>query len=506
MNRIACIYFEGNDSKVALFSKEKDKLFLLKAESLDTSLTFSDNLSQKVSKSNGNGNGKQKEVLNYDFVSGDTSDFNGNYLQKLNGLFSSEVIQKINFIPVIGEPAIYFQKLNDEKEILNFNNNGKGNGVATIGYVELFDGSTLAVYPSGKSNYLQVLDSLAKINEKKYLKIPSVKSAEISLASYIARKNKFKESENSLILYVGKEYSKLIFLSGKKLHQISPALSVGKNSFNAHNVIISKILLEMEHAGFSKLDKIVVCGEDESKDFISIIKESYPQAKVGTLTFDEVEIIGMDSFSNVSSFTIPIAVADEYYNELNKSTAGINLLPKYIKEEQKPFKLGWQSYLMILLIFVTAVFLSFKIVENKTEIKNMRNEIRMLRKTVDKNREMVNKIRSYKNKIKNVDQTKITLGRLSNGTGIFSSDIKKLADFTGSKKNLWISNFRLDQDKHVQINGYTLSRQPVRELSDSYRQSLLQNIIFEPLRDYRAFKFLIVADGENNITEGKAKR
>lgn len=504
MNKIACIYFEGNDSKVALFSKENDKLILLKAESQDTTLVFAENQANTASKSGGNG--KPKETVSFDFVADDTSGFNRNYLQKLNEFFFGQEIYKFQFVPVLGEPAIYFQKINEEKDIANLNINTKGKIDTTIGYVKLYDNSTLAVYPSGKSNYLQALDSLAKLNNRRFLKIPSVKSAEISLASYIARKKKFESLENTLILYTGKEYSKLIFLTGDKLHQISPTLSVGKNGFNAHNVIVSKILLEMEHAGFSKLDNIIICGEDETNEFISIISEAYPQSKVETLKFDDVEINNIDSFSTIGSFIVNISVAEEFYNEQDKKFTGINLLPNYIKEEQKPFHFGWQSYLMMVLIFVFAFYLSFRIVANKEKMRNMKSEINQLHLIQAQNQETVNKIKSYEARIKNVDQTKQTLNQLSSGTGVLSDAIKKVADFTDSKRNLWINDLKLDANKSWQVSGYTLSRPVVRELSDSYNQSLLQNIIYEPLRDYRAFKFLIDSGKNNTVKGGNKKR
>ena len=504
MNKIACIYFEGNDSKVALFTKENNKLILIKAESQDTSLVFAENQTSTASKSGGNG--KPKETVNYDFIAEESSGFNRNYLQKLNEFFYGQEIYKCQFVPVLGEPAIYFQKMNDQKDVANLNVNAKGKIDNTIGYVKLYDSSTLAVYPSGKSNYLQALDSLAKMNNRRFLKIPSVKSAEISLASYIAGKKKFESLENTLILYTGKEYSKLIFLTGDKLHHISPTLSVGKNSFNAHNVIVSKILLEMEHAGFSKLDNIIVCGEDETEEFLSIITEAYPQSKVETLKFDDIEINNIDSFSTLGSFIVPISVAEEFYNEQNKKFTGINLLPNYIKEEQKPFHFGWQSYLMMALIFASAFYLSFRIVANKEKMKNMKSEINQLHLIEAQNQETVNKIKSYEARIKNVDQTKATLNNLSSGTGILSDAVKKVADFTDSKRNLWISSINLSADKSWQVSGYTLSRIVVRELSDSYKQSLLQNIVYEPLRDYRAFKFLIDSGKHNMVKGGNKKR
>jgi hypothetical protein len=90
MFRIACIYFEGNENKVALFSKEEGKLKLLKAESIDTSLAFKENKSA-VGKSNGN---KSKEAIKYDFVSDESAGFNKKYLEKLSTFFLGEDLSK----------------------------------------------------------------------------------------------------------------------------------------------------------------------------------------------------------------------------------------------------------------------------------------------------------------------------------------------------------------------------------------------------------------------------
>ena len=64
MTKLACLYFEGNDSKIALFSKSKNNFKLLKAKSIESSQAFA----LKKSSSNlesGSGN----ELLYYDTLS-----------------------------------------------------------------------------------------------------------------------------------------------------------------------------------------------------------------------------------------------------------------------------------------------------------------------------------------------------------------------------------------------------------------------------------------------------
>jgi hypothetical protein len=490
MDRIVCIYFEGNESKVALFSKEENRLKLIKAESIDTSLAFSEKKTSAVGKSNGN---KAKEMYTYEVVDNEVSGFNRTYLQKLNEFFFGEDLTKCKFIPILTEPAIYFHKINDEKDLAKLNINTNGKIEATIDFVKLHDNTRLAVYPSGQTNYLQAIDSLARMNNRRFFKIPAVKSAEISLSSYIARKRNFSENETSLILYIGKEYSKLIFLKGTSLFHIGATLSVGKNSFNAHNVIVSKILLEMEHGTLSNIDNIIICGEDNSDKLVSIISEAYPGAKVSTQEIESVEVENVDSFSSESSFIIPAAVAEEYYAEQEKKLSGINLLPSYIKEEQKLFHFGWQGYLMAALIVLSATFFIYKIFSNMDDLKAKDDEISKIQLIQAQNQETVNRIKSYENKIQNVDQTKAVLNQLSSGTGILSDQMKKLSGFTNNKRNIWMNSFKLDINKNLKLGGYTMSRPVVKELSDSYKGATLQTIVYEPLREVRTFKFTIDA-------------
>jgi hypothetical protein len=187
MDKIACIYFEGNDSKIALFECEGGKLTLLKAESIDTSLAFAEQNIAPVGKSNGS---KQQETYHYDVVAEETSTFNKTLLQKFNEVLRGQDLGKCRFIPILTEPALHFERVNDQKDLSFSHVNGNGRITTVVDFIDLSDHAKLAVYPSGKSSYLQVMDSLAKMNSRRVLRIPAVKSAEISLASYIARKER----------------------------------------------------------------------------------------------------------------------------------------------------------------------------------------------------------------------------------------------------------------------------------------------------------------------------
>jgi hypothetical protein len=83
--------------------------------------------------------------------------------------------------------------------------------------------------------------------------------------------------------------------------------------------------------------------------------------------------------------------------------------------------------------------------------------------------------------------------------------MKKIADFTSRDKIMWISSINMDEQKDLLITGYTFSRRKVKDLADAYKGSVLENIIYDPLRETRAFKFKVDAGiipvGDGNETK-----
>jgi len=495
MNTIACIYFEGNDSKVALFKKDNGGIKFIKGTSIDTSLAFSE---QKLVTQE-NKNKKLDNVTDFEVLTDELTSYNRTYLQKLNEFFYGEDLGKCGFIPILTEPAIYFQKVSDQKDLANLNITQNGKLETVIDFIDLADKSKLAVYPSGQTTYLAAIDSLARMNNRKFLRIETVKSADISLASFVIRKVHPKQDIMMLLMYVGKEYSKVIFIKGNKIHHIGSTLSVGKNSFNAHNVIVSKILLEMEHAGVNNVNHITITGEDNTENLISLMKESYPDTSITSLKSNLIDAKKIDSLSIASAYTVPAAVAEEYFDQIENKTKGINLLPSYVKEQQKNVQLGWYGFLLIALIILSISFFAYTINDNHVRANVMDKEIIRLIFIQQQSSEDVEKIKRYEKKIQNVDQTRTMMKKLSLGTGVISNQMEKLTNIVKAKDSLWISNLTYDQLQNLKIEGYTLSRPLVRQLSDTYKLSTLQSIIFDPVKDMRSFKFSIDA---GRIVEG----
>ena len=150
---------------------------------------------------------------------------------------------------------------------------------------------------------------------------------------YVAKRKKFFPDDQSLIVYIGKEYSKLIFLQGRKLKHIGTTLDIGTTNLHTYDVYFSKILLEMENGGITSLDNIIVCGEDDSENLILSFYGTFPEANVSRLEFDDLDITQLDedTKSKFSSYSVPTVS----YTHLRAHETVLDLLCRLLLTKKK---------------------------------------------------------------------------------------------------------------------------------------------------------------------------
>lgn len=502
MKPLVCVYCEGADTKLAVITKENQKLKIVKAESINV-LQPAVEIEEGVS-----GLSVEGDELNLD-------SFKGNDLQLENSMGAAsigninEVLHGVNltkslFVPALTEPSIYYhiyeggEKVKSAKvaqDIIDDIQESKNVSVdkENLGYIELADKSILSVFLGGEVSCINMINSLARFNGKRNYKIPSVKSAEISLAYYVAKRKKFFPDDNSLIVYIGKEYSKLIFLHGRKLKHIGSTLDIGTLNLHTYDVYFSKILLEMENGGISSLDNIIVCGEDDSENLILSFYGTFPEANVSRLDFDDLDLTALEpeTREKFSSFSVPVAVANDYFDELSKQHQGINLLPKYVKEEQKFFQFGWHGYAMLPVLFGATLLLTVQVLNNQQEINHLDDQIAKQTILQNQNQKVLDQISDLQGKISSFDQTQAILDSAAVGTDVWNKMLVKISDFFAKKKDIWLTKLAAENQNQISLEGYALSRYVLTDFAYSIKSAMLKTITYEQLRDANTYKFTL---------------
>lgn len=499
MKQLICVYCEGNDTKIAAVEKVKDKIKVLKTVSFDVlqpALEVDDGIGElKIE-------GEELTLEGLDKQASMTQSVNTSGLNVINSSLRGIVLNKAFFIPALTEPSIIYHIYEGSKksksvkltqEIADDIYQTKNISVdkESLGYIELADKSILSVFLSNDVGCFRLINSLAQLNGKRNYKIPTVKSAEISLAYYVAKRKKFFPDDQSLIVYIGKEYSKLIFLHGRKLKHIGSTLDIGTINLNTYDVYFSKILLEMENGGISQLDNIIVCGEDDSENLILSFYGTFPEANVSRLEFDDLDLssLGSDIKETFSAFSIPIAVANEYFEEIAEEYKGINLLPRYVKEDQKSFQFAWHGYAIVPLLFAATFFITTQSLLNNKKLSALDQEVIKYSGLLRQNQELLGKISSVENKISSFGQTQAILDSASKGTGVWSRNLAHISDFFAGKGNIWSTRLTSSDNRNVNLEGYSLSKSVLTQFAYSINVSELKGIFSEDLRDKNIYRF-----------------
>jgi len=224
MKQIITLFCEGSEAKIAYFEKVKDSVKIVRvaavplskalnsAADMDKAPVFEgDELSSEISLDKDT----ESNISIYD-----SSDVGmiGNALRGIN-------IKKVEFIPIVTEPILNFHPYEGQtdsrhdKTIENIKKDiqaVKGISVASnmIDFVELKNKSLMGVFLEGDIPCIHLVNLLASHYRRRYLKIAGIKAAELSLAYYVSKSTKFFPEDFSLIIYIGKEYNKLLFLEG----------------------------------------------------------------------------------------------------------------------------------------------------------------------------------------------------------------------------------------------------------------------------------------------------
>jgi hypothetical protein len=507
MKLIISIYSEGLELKVSVLERIKEKIIIKKTFEISSS----DSSSVDTTGSIGNFTDDAiiSDDLSFESLDGmsdieEEDPSKSTEISELANQLAEFDLSKAEFIPVITDPSLTFHiyeglvekdKKKTLAKIIDEIYNSKGLLLTNdqIDFISLDEKTHLCVFSEPNVVCANLVSSVAAYNNKRYYKIHSIKSAEIALANFVSRTTKFFPEDYSLIIYIGGEFSKLIFLEGQNLKHIGATLDIGVQNLHTYDVYFSKILLEMENGGIPRLDNVIICGDDRSENLVLSFYGTFPEANVSELQFNmfDIEAIKEEKRVEISSFAVPISAAYEYYAEMDKELVGINILPKYIVENQKFFQFGWHSFVILPLIFIATFFFTYNVLSNFQEIE-------ALEQLAIQNENIINQMAPISKRISSFDNTQAILDSAMSGTEVWGKTLEKVSNFVERRRNFWISHLETRNDDNVLVKGYSLSRNVLTEFAEYSNSSILQNVLYEPLRDKNAFAFTLNFKLEND--------
>ncbi len=256
----------------------------------------------------------------------------------------------------------------------------------------------------------------------------------------------------------------------------------------------------MENGGIPRLDNVVICGDDRSENLVLSFYGTFPEANVTELQFEMFDLFNLseEGQKEISSYAIPIAATYEYYAEEDKELTGINILPKYILETQKFLQFAWHSFAILPLLFLATFYFTYSVLSNFQEVRELDNKIYNLEQMAIQNQNIIDQMDPISIRIAGFDNTQAILDSAMSGTEVWGKTLEKVSNFVERRRNFWVSHFETRNGNDIVISGYSLSRNVLTEFAEYSNSSILQNVLYEPLREKNAFAYVLNFEIEKN--------
>ena len=348
---------------------------------------------------------------------------------------------------------------------------------------------------------LHVYELLSEVKPFMGGRVPLIKlmdSADTALMEMVRTQYEPQEEEVSVLVYVGHDFSRLVFMQGEHYLHFAPIISEGYESPNIENTIYSRILLEQDNVALTRIDRILLAGESHKVNLLDTLAPQFSSAlveyiKAPTLDLGEFE----ESIGEaISEYVIPIMTA---WRSLQPKLPGfydINLIPHFILEGQRTLALAWHGILMALLVCLTIPFFILSYTERQAEIRRLNGDLAQ-------KQQKLNELDIFRQRRAALSSD---ISRYSNATSIYDSVapgsdrwsriLHYLANSVEDLNSLWIYSLRPDDKdaKSILLSGRAIYRTRIPRIASIFEKATLREVRTITVRKKILYEFDIVIE------------
>lgn len=355
--------------------------------------------------------------------------------------------------------------------------------------LKLVDGRTMAIMRDSGFNLLHLLQSA----HPRYLKrLAFVESAEISLINLVNLNYELDSDEFTLIVYIGQENSRLIFLKGRHIFNISYVIGVGIDAENIAYTIYSRIMLEQDNLSLPKIHHIVLAGECHQADMKNFLAKRLPEAvNVEYLHFRELQQPELDSI--LSRYAIATGAAFRGLYQKNEHLLDVDLRPLDVKEGRS-FKLGvWGWACLAILALMTFIF-TIRLGMQSREITQLEVQTLARQQELQQFQDMEMRLNLYRKQVSGFDDAVSMLDSLAAGSDNWSNFLHRLAGAAQQTRGVWITDLSQSAPGKLALKGYSMERGSILDFSRRMGNATIRRVDVQEIRQSKVYNFDIELD------------
>lgn len=345
--------------------------------------------------------------------------------------------------------------------------------------------------------------SVAREYQQKYGKhLPQIRFIESEVCSLVNLVNlnyEINEEEISVIIYVGAENTRLVFMQGNQLLHISPIINEGTDSILIFEIIYNKIILEQDNLNITKIDRIFTAGAAGEMGVKTYLASMFPgdvQKTVEDIELTNLFVYDKEKFSveRLAQFAIPIAAAWRCLERKNERLIHIDLLPSKLRESQKILKLGVGGWVTMSAIFGLSLFFTVEVADFKKQIIEKNNELQVKRIELDHLQALDQELTKANQRLDFFKKTYSVLDSMLSQTKDYHSFFSAVSNDARRIGGIWVSEVTHEGPSSVSVRGFALNRNKIANYSESIGKTTLKMVEAGDIRERTVYRFQLSAN------------
>jgi hypothetical protein len=355
------------------------------------------------------------------------------------------------------------------------------------------EGNLLCVVREDGLSLINALEGITCFIGNRLPMIPAIDSADISLMNTVRLNYDLQPDDVTVVIYVGVEFTRLIFMRGDHFYQFAPIIGEGYDSPNLQNTVYSRLLLEQDNLAIPRINRIILAGQCKRIGFREFLSQQLPDHEIEYLLTPQLDtsMLSAEDQEMISEYAIAIGSAWKILDPENKHLYSINLLPAEVREGQRVFKLAWHGYLLLLLLFASTLIFTMQITQKNKEIGELRSQLTLKESQRAENLTLSNSIMALEEQLGRYRASLALYDTLVPGAERWSKVLTQLSHGVEDLNSIWLTDFNGTEAGAVNLNGYAVYRTRIPRLSTLFESALLQEVTVQSIREQTVYRYKI---------------
>ncbi len=325
-------------------------------------------------------------------------------------------------------------------------------------------------------------------HDRRPTRIGFVTSNDIALLNMVRIHFRFKEGDITHVIHVNSDETKVYILLGNDVVQIAPVIMQGSRDRDISSLLLTRIELATDSAGYPTPNQIVLSGHAERIGLRESLSEIHPEAAMHSLSRLRIVSPADDSLSDLHDYILPISAAWQYLDAKNPHFYRVNVMPSRLREDQNKFKLAWHGFLLLLILFAATTGLTMKGLKQQAAISELKSVLAFEKQQIKEQTEIVERIKMLEARSADVLKATNTLDTLLNSSEKWSMTLDTLSQGTNFLKSMWISEMK-PTAYGVNVSGFSMNRSNIPTFATLIGGGLINELSVQMIGKKKVFRY-----------------